>query len=172
MDVADRQGRRPCAPVRLRRPVVAPAGRRPIPLQGRAELRENRALARAPRLGADRLASVPALFDRYYSDHFGLRRELIWAHDLLRVRMLGVYSSKQVVVGKDDWLFLVSDKAIEDHQGLERFSEEQLRAWQEVLEGKQAWLAEQGLPTSSSWRRTRRASIRSGFPATCSGRVR
>jgi len=109
------------------------------------ELAENRALAPAPQLGVDRLASLPAKFDRYYRDHFGLRNELIRAHDLIQVRALRVYHSDQVAVGDDDWLFFLGDRVREDLQGLDPLSPRQLRAWQEVLEGKRAWLAQQGI---------------------------
>jgi len=111
----------------------------------RTELAENRALAPAPQLGVDRLASLPEKFDRYYRDHFGLRNVLIRVHDLIQVRGLKVYHSDQVAVGADDWLFFLGDRVREDLQGLDPLSSQKLNAWQEVLEGKQAWLAQQGI---------------------------
>lgn len=109
------------------------------------ELEEKRALAALPTLGRNSLASLPGRFDRYFNDHFGLRSELIRGHDYLRVQVLGCSSTRQVVVGQDDWLFLVGSRALEDHQGLERFTPDQLETWRRALEGKQAWLAERGI---------------------------
>jgi hypothetical protein len=116
-------------------------------LRGRdgAELKENRALAPAPRPGVDPLATLAAKFDRYYNDHFGLRNELIRAHDLIMVRGFRVYHTDRVAVGDGDWLFFIGDHVQEDCQGLDGLSARQLRGWQQVLEGKQAWLAERGI---------------------------
>jgi hypothetical protein len=111
----------------------------------RTELAENRTLAPAPQLGVDRLACLPEKFDRYYRDHFGLRNVLIRVHDLIQVRGLRVYHSDQVAVGTDDWLFFLGDRVREDLQGLDPLSAGELHTWRQVLEGKQAWLAQQGI---------------------------
>lgn len=112
---------------------------------GGTELTENRALAPAPRIGVDPLGKLAGKFDRYYSDHFGLRNELIRGRDLIMVGGLGVYHTDRVAVGDGDWLFFIGDRVLEDCQGLDGLSARQLRAWQEAIEGKQAWLAEQGI---------------------------
>lgn len=109
------------------------------------DLAENRALAPPPRIGVDPLSDLTTKFDRYYSDHFGLRNELILAHDLIQVQALGVYHTDQVAVGGDDWLFFIGDRVLEDYQGLDGLTPAQLQAWQDVLEGKQAWLAQRGI---------------------------
>jgi len=113
--------------------------------RGRTDLAENRALAPAPRIGVDPLATLTTKFDRYYSDHFGLRNELILAHDLIKVKALGVYQTDQVAVGRDQWLFFIGDRVLEDYEGIDGLTNSQLQAWQEVLEGRQAWLAQRGI---------------------------
>ncbi len=53
-----------------------------------------------------------------------------------------------VLEGRDDWLFLTKDSndVVGQHTGRRRFSDEDLRRWCEILDGRAAFLQELGIP--------------------------
>jgi hypothetical protein len=82
-------------------------------------LKEGRRLAPAPRLpatGADWLA-LPAEFDAYLNDHFGLRQAMIRAHKDLTKPMLGL-GDDSVLVGRDGRMFYLGEEAVLQSAGL------------------------------------------------------
>ncbi len=82
-------------------------------------LKEGRRLAPAPRIpatGADWLA-LPAEFDAYLKDHFGLREAMIRAHKDLTRPMLGM-GSDSVLVGRDGRMFYLGEEAVRQSAGL------------------------------------------------------
>jgi len=108
-----------------------------------------------------RLAAIPLLprtfkdagryTDRwlsFYRDHFGLRNTLIHAVAVSRFHGLGADTDGNVIIGKDGWLFFRPDG---DHdliafRGLNPLSDDELTAWQNLLEKRNAWLASKGIP--------------------------
>lgn len=69
---------------------------------------ENRVLAEKPSLRTEDGAlnpGFPAEFDAWFSDSFGLRTQLVTAYGKLTSGLFGVSSEKDVIIGKDDWLF-------------------------------------------------------------------
>ena len=91
------------------------------------------------------LAQCPAKFDEFYNDHFAFRSTLIGWHNLLKVEGLGASTTEKVVLGKAGWLFYNGDGQVDDYQGRAPLTPQQLARWKNVLEGKQAWLARQGI---------------------------
>jgi alginate O-acetyltransferase complex protein AlgJ len=79
---------------------------------------EARMLAPAPswpRTGEDWLA-LPRRIDRFLSDHFGLRTEMVRLHGRLRYAV-DLPSDLRVVIGRDKWLFLAGDATIDQATG-------------------------------------------------------
>lgn len=120
---------------------------------------ENRRLAPLPtllRLREANLTSVrakfkaaakfPGEFKYYVSDHFGFRSLLIRAHGLLMVKVLGVTSNPSVVLGKDGWLYLASERSVDDWRNIDPFSLEQLEQWRQMLEERHTACAKRGIP--------------------------
>ena len=68
---------------------------------------ENRNAAPLPTAGG-------AGFTAYFHDHFGFRRQLIAAQALFKIRVLGVSSSPDVVIGKQGWLFYSGEGSMDD----------------------------------------------------------
>ncbi len=65
-------------------------------------------------------------FHQLFSRPFGLRGTLIILQALLKVKVLGVSSSPEVVVGKNGWLYLAGDYSLDNHRGLHPFGERSL----------------------------------------------
>jgi len=108
-----------------------------------------------------RLAEVPVLprtfkdagryTDRwlnFYRDHFGLRNTLIRAVALSRFHGMSADTNGSVIIGKDGWLFYRpdGDRDLISFRGMNPLSEEELTAWQTLLEKRNAWLASRGIP--------------------------
>jgi alginate O-acetyltransferase complex protein AlgJ len=111
---------------------------------------ENRRLAEMPEIPrtfkdagkySDRLLS-------FFRDHFGLRNTLIHAVAGSRIPGLSNAVDGNVIVGSQGWLFYRpdGDKNLIAFRGLNPLSDEELDAWQDLLEKRNAWLASKGIP--------------------------
>ncbi|CAO3409627.1 alginate O-acetyltransferase AlgX-related protein [Azospirillum largimobile] len=89
---------------------------------------------------------LPQRFEAWLKDHFGFRNQLVLANNLIRVKVFGQSTSPLVVLGRNGWLFYTGEHALEQTRGIDRFSPEELDRWIDVMERRQAWLAERGIP--------------------------
>lgn len=114
------------------------------------ESHENRRLAPRPTLPRTfkELTSYSDRWLNFYRDHFGFRNTLIRGVALTRFHGLGADTDGRVLVGRDGWLFLRpdGDQNFIAFRGLNPFSEDELNAWQKVLEQRAAWLGARGIP--------------------------
>lgn len=111
--------------------------------------RENRMPAPFPKLALSRHAVglFPEKFRAYFEDRFGFRQTLIGWQARFKVNVLGVSSSRQVIVGKEGWLFQPPhDSSLETYRGPRPLTPQQLAQWQHVLETRRAWLEARGIP--------------------------
>lgn len=111
---------------------------------------ENRRLAEMPALPKT-FKDASRFSDRWLSffrDHFGLRNTLIHTVALSRFHGLGDDTDGDVIIGKDGWLFFRpdGDQNLIAYRGLNPLSEDELNAWQDVLEKRTAFLASKGIP--------------------------
>src|SRR5665811_1356679 len=107
---------------------------------------ENRNLAEFPTLrSAKEIKVLPRKLDAYVNDRFGLRSQLVHLNSLIRYK-LGVSSTRDVVIGEDDWLFYTADFLMEQHTGANVFSPEELERWVASMQDIQDCLAKRGLP--------------------------
>lgn len=81
----------------------------------------------------------------YFDDHFGFRKQLIHAQSYFNY-LIGVSSSKRVMIGKDGWLFLTDEDMVPQYTGAMNFSKDGLRHWIEAMEERGAWLKSKGIP--------------------------
>ncbi len=106
---------------------------------------EARALSQPPALPASwqDWRALPRRLDRFLADHFGLRRELVRAHGLLR-HAAWLPTDLRVIYGRDGWLFLNDGGTIEQATGrLLRHSE--IARFADGAAALRQWLADRNV---------------------------
>jgi hypothetical protein len=91
------------------------------------------------------ILSFPKDFGEYFRYNYALRRDFIHWHTKLVGGALGQSSSPMVVEGKHGWLFLGEHGTIQDYRGMLPFTAQQLQEWQQALESRRDWLAQQSI---------------------------
>lgn len=89
---------------------------------------ENRVLAQKPsfRTEENKLnVNFPAEFDAWFSDSFGLRSQLVTAYSKLTGKVFQVSTEKDVIIGKDDWLYFTP--TIPDATGVRTLDDAEIR---------------------------------------------
>ena len=93
-----------------------------------------------------KILDFPEKFNNYFSDQFGLRISFVKYYKKLKFFM-GDSPSKEITIGKDDWLFLGSINNLKDNNGVindfrnvNKYSDSQLKKIAMYLEGLQLWL--------------------------------
>jgi len=84
----------------------------------------------------------PKIFNLYYQDNFGFRKNLMMHHKLLY--WLGDSTSEKVMRGKDGWLFFKGYSSFDlqnAFRGIRRFKESELIQYADVLNARHNWLA-------------------------------
>lgn len=107
---------------------------------------ENRRLAELPARPASlgEAFHMPRMLTEYFKDRFALRPELIRGQAVAKVRWLGASSSPEVLLGKNDWLFLAGEGEVEMFTGSAPFKPEELERWRLLLESLRDWAARRG----------------------------
>ena len=107
---------------------------------------ENRAPAKVPVLGPgpQGLRQYLTGLEAYFNDHFGFRKLFIRTHGYFQ-RKVFRQGSPDVLIGHDQWLFYVGNRAVDYHLGAKLLSVKQLREWQALLERRRDWLARRGI---------------------------
>ena len=89
---------------------------------------ENRILAEKPSLKTEEgklNTEFPAQYEAWFSDHFGLRSDLVTAYGDLTNKVFGVSSEADVIIGKNDWLYFA--KTIPDATNVRTLSDTEIR---------------------------------------------
>jgi len=86
-------------------------------------INENRSLQKAPKVKLSNLKDYPKTFEKFYTDNYGLRQELILANQKIIDDLLNVDSiSNKVLVGKDNWFYTTEFNALKDYQGVLKYN--------------------------------------------------
>lgn len=112
-------------------------------------LTEKRNLADRPDFpeSMDSLKSFPKAFETYFNDHFGLRDEMVKLHNRISFTIEDS-SAKDVVIGKDGWLFLCGrgySYPVRDYRNMDLFTIEQLSQFAGFLTAKYLFLKKRGV---------------------------
>jgi alginate O-acetyltransferase complex protein AlgJ len=109
---------------------------------------DNRPPARMPALPSSlslgALSQFRKEFISFVDDNFGLRAELVKLN--IRVRSaIGVSAIPGMFMGKEGWFFLKTDSDVLDQvRALNRFTDEELDEWIDLMEAQQRWMKAQG----------------------------
>jgi alginate O-acetyltransferase complex protein AlgJ len=109
---------------------------------------EKRTLAKRPVFprSLDETKVFPNCFELYANDQFGLRSFFLRLHSRVKWA-LGMEITKQVIVGKDGWLFLNErDNALAQYRGLYNFTHAELMDLLKAMAARKAWLDQKGIP--------------------------
>ena len=96
--------------------------------QDEAVTAENRLLAEKPALKTEDGTlnrDFTMQYEAWFSDRFGLRTELVTAYGKLTSKLFHVSTEKDVIIGKDDWLFFTP--TIPDATGVRTLSDAEIR---------------------------------------------
>jgi len=127
--------------------IVLPAFDMVLKLDRFIFLGENRELAKLPTMDFTirALQKLPSDYTKYFNDHFGFRNSMVRANFILRYGLLGYSPSKQVIIGKNGWLFYAAEGEMEDFRGISKYDATTLEKWAKTLEIKRIWLEKQGV---------------------------
>ncbi|MEJ2109698.1 MAG: hypothetical protein P8Z37_07265 [Acidobacteriota bacterium] len=116
--------------------------------EARDGLEEKRQLTQMPGLpeGIEAMIAFPPQFEAYFNDHFPFREFLIRSHNRLKIKLLKKSPLRDVLLGRNGWLFYARNNLLQDFLGLDPLLPEALHARQLLLEAKRDWLASQGIP--------------------------
>ncbi len=114
---------------------------------------ENRKLAEWPPLTANlaALQKWPALYETWVRDNFGYRSALIAAHSELMLDVLGISPRADVLLGKDGWLFLGTNKSIDAYRCIFPFTPEGLQHEIAYTRERTEYLASKGIKYLNVW---------------------
>ena len=114
--------------------------------ESRSNSSQNRELALPPvvKLKLNSLCAFPDNFEKYYDDHFGFRELLIKAHSIIRLKIFNVSSSRKVVLGNQEWLYLTDTVNLHDTKKL--FTSDELEKWRLYLLARSNLCKKKGIP--------------------------
>ena len=80
---------------------------------------------------------------RYIKDRYGFRAWMLRLHGQIKVKLCGVSSNPDVILGKDGWLFFAGERNLESIRHIDPFTTEELEQFANALETRRRWLARQ-----------------------------
>ncbi len=97
------------------------------------------------------MAAWPAAYEAWFKDHFGLRNTLIAWHSTLMLDWFGVSPSKDVLIGKDGWLFLGATKNVDAYRCVAPYTPKELEDQRKQLVATRDWLRDRGIAYLKVW---------------------
>jgi alginate O-acetyltransferase complex protein AlgJ len=106
---------------------------------------ENRLPAKWPAFnGLGQSRDFIAGVESYFNDHFGFRKRLVRLHNHWKGQLFHDPGAKDVLIGRDGWLFYSGERMIAHYTGTELWSQQDLENWRRLLEGRRDWLRARG----------------------------
>ncbi|OHD64071.1 MAG: hypothetical protein A2176_08645 [Spirochaetes bacterium RBG_13_51_14] len=113
---------------------------------------EKSALSQLPKLSWDRKSIIEfhSKFTKYFVDNFGFRNTLIRWNSLFKLKFLKVEQFPKVLVGREDWLYLIKDdegnNALDYYRAIRPFTDDrELAEWTRPLVDINRYLAKRGI---------------------------
>lgn len=85
--------------------------------KSKANINEHRMLADEPQLFKDKSINKDFVDDlhNYINDRFGLKNILVKINSIIKFKYLNEKTNKKVLIGKNNWLFYLNDRNLEDY---------------------------------------------------------
>jgi hypothetical protein len=126
--------------------ITSPLASQWLSFSERPESAEKRTLAPKPVLTVKTIATFPAEFDEYYSDHFSFRNTLIRWNSLFKIRYLKVSPvPSKVIIGKKGWLFYADEGALDNYKRTYLFTTAGLQKIKDTVDRRNRWLKGHGI---------------------------
>lgn len=84
-------------------------------------------------------------FEAWFNDNFGFRKPLIFLNAYIKVFLFHTSSSREVLLGKNNWLYFFNKPSQLYYRRTAPFDASDLLAWKNMLERRRDWLAAQGV---------------------------
>lgn len=105
---------------------------------------ENRKMTIKPVMNFTYLDPYPAQYEKYYNDNFTIRSIMVKYFNLINIVVFKKSPvPDQVVIGKDNWLFVAGNE-VDSYRGKNRFSQSELEKFKQELEYRKKYLDERG----------------------------
>lgn len=82
--------------------------------------------------------------EAYFNDHFGFRKRLVRLNNHWKGQLFKDPGGKDVLIGRDGWLFFNGGNMIANLTGEALWSEHELENWRRLFEARHDWLCERG----------------------------
>ena len=114
---------------------------------------ENRTMTPQPRWQwrPEAVRTFPARFETWDRENFGLRSTLIHAHAQVALDVLGNSPHKDVLIGKDGWLYFAIPKSIDAYRCLFAYQPAELQGEVATVRERRDWLAARGIRYLNVW---------------------
>jgi alginate O-acetyltransferase complex protein AlgJ len=89
---------------------------------------------------------LPQDFREVFNENFPFRASLTRAHFYLKVACFGVNNLRNVMLGRDGWLFFSGEQIVDDYRRARPFSQDDLASWVHLLTTRRDWLRSRGIP--------------------------
>ena len=88
---------------------------------------ENRKFSDKPKFDIKNLDKYPKLYETYFNDYISFRNELVKLKNILDITIFNNLTSKDLLLGKDKWLFLKWYPLVEDYIGNYKYYDQELK---------------------------------------------
>jgi alginate O-acetyltransferase complex protein AlgJ len=120
-----------------------------LQLTRRPPVNEKRRLAKRPSFSLKDPLGFFQKYESFFNDHFGLRSQLVYLHNLFQVTVFQTSSVDKVLIGKNGWLFMGrenrSRSEVSYFRSLKLFTPAELEHWHSVLRQRRQWLERRGI---------------------------
>lgn len=96
-------------------------------------------------ISAGHPVSAAGAYKRYFENNFGFRNKLVTLNAAVKLKLLGVSSSPDVIAGRGGWLFYAGEGAADYARALHPMTQPELESWRLDLERKRNYLASRGI---------------------------
>lgn len=106
---------------------------------------EKRQLASMPEFDITSLDGFPGRYEKFYNDHFSFRSRMIMMKSIFSLVLFNVSPDPdKVIIGKNNWLFMVSDE-LETYRGTDLLNNEQLDTIRLALNNRKQYFRKQNI---------------------------